>query len=642
MAPDLDIVCIGRAAVDLYGEQWGAGLEDVSSFAKYLGGSPANTAFGLARLGLKPAMLTRVGDEHHGRFVRQTLARAGVDVSAVKTDSERLTALAFLALRDRDTFPLLFYRRDCADMAIVPDDVDEALIRRSRAVLLSGTHGSQPGTRAACQRAIELARRHGAKVVLDIDYRPVLWGLTAPGLGENRYVANAAVTDQMQSLLARCDLVVGTDEEIRIAGGCEDTLEALRCLRAITAATLVLKRGPDGCVVYPGAIPATLDAGIVGQGFEVEVFNVLGAGDAFMAGFLRGWLRDEAWSTCCTWANACGAIVVSRHGCAPAMASFAELQHFLKRAAAHGLPRRLWADAELAHVHRATNRPLAWKPLAVFAFDHRLQLEQIADEVGARHERLPALKQLMVDAALATAAPPGMDRGVLLDDRYGHDALPRLTGTGLWVGRPVEAPGSLPLRWDHPGELASTLRSWPADHVAKCLVFWHPSQAPTLQAEQLQRLKSLQQACIDTGHEWLLELIPPRELGDPQVVSSMQQLYEAGLKPDWWKLTAADTPAEWQQRLDMIATHDPWCRGAVVLGLDAPLDLLATRFAAVPRAQPGRAGMQGFMVGRTIFGTTAREWLAGRIDDVTAREQLMQRYAQVMRAWVDTAPADPA
>src|SRR5437868_13882852 len=119
----LDLACIGRAAVDLYGEQLGCGLEEVSTFARYLGGSPANTAIGASRLGLKAAMITRVGDEQNGQFVRATLAREGVDVSQVATDPRRLTALVFLAIRGPDDFPHVFYRDHCADMGLVASDI---------------------------------------------------------------------------------------------------------------------------------------------------------------------------------------------------------------------------------------------------------------------------------------------------------------------------------------------------------------------------------------------------------------------------------------------------------------------------------------------------------------------------------------
>ena len=190
---------------------------------------------------------------------------------------------------------------------------------------------------------MRLAKAHGGKVVLDIDYRPVLWGLTGHGLGEERFVASDAVSAHLQTILPECDLVVGTEEEIHIAGGSTDTMAAIRAVRAAAPeALIVVKRGPMGCTAFPGAIPATIDEGVSGPGFPVEVFNVLGAGDAFMSGFLRGWLRDLPLTECCRLANACGAFAVSRHGCAPAIPSWTELEGFLRTGSEH---RRLREDA---------------------------------------------------------------------------------------------------------------------------------------------------------------------------------------------------------------------------------------------------------------------------------------------------------
>src|SRR5882724_5848240 len=123
-----DLACLGRLAVDLYAQQVGCPLEDASTFAKYLGGSSANIAFGVARLGLRAAMISRVGDEQMGRFLVQTLQKEGCDTSMVQVDPQRLTALVVLGLKDRDTFPLLFYRENCADMAIDAQAIDEAFI----------------------------------------------------------------------------------------------------------------------------------------------------------------------------------------------------------------------------------------------------------------------------------------------------------------------------------------------------------------------------------------------------------------------------------------------------------------------------------------------------------------------------------
>ncbi|MEO8311673.1 MAG: 5-dehydro-2-deoxygluconokinase [Caldimonas sp.] len=628
-----DIVCMGRAAVDLYGEQIGGRLEDMRSFAKYLGGSPANTAVGLARLGLKPAMLTRVGDEHNGRFVRERLAAEGVDVGHVTTDPERLTALVFLGIRDRDTFPLVFYRDRCADMAIDVADVDPALIASARALLLSGTHLSQPGTRAACEQAAALARRAGARVVLDIDYRPVLWGLTSPGLGEQRYVESARVSEELQRIVPSCDLVVGTEEEIRIAGGSPDTRVALHRLRAATAATIVMKQGPMGCVVFAAGIGAEGEHCIVGPGFPVEVFNVLGAGDAFMAGFLRGWLRGEAPARCAAYANACGALVVSRHGCAPAMPSWIELQHFL----AHGSSQRaVRFDADLEHLHRVTTRLRDWPELAVLAFDHRVQFEELVDARGdgavdaAAHARIARFKRLVAEGG-QRGASDSAGFGAIVDDRYGEDVLPLLTGGAGWIARPVEQPGSRPLAFEGGADIALALRDWPTEHVAKCLVSFHPDDAASLQAEQLETLRSLQAACLATDRELLIEVIPPREMacGDDTLARALDAIYTGGVRPDWWKLPPPASDAAWRAIAASIERHDRHCRGVLLLGLEASEGELARSFTvAAPHAV-----CRGFAVGRSIFAPAAAAWFAGTASDEAVIADIAARYARLVALW---------
>ena len=408
----------------------------MGSFAKYVGGSPTNTAVGAARLGLKSAVITRVGADHFGRFIREELAREGVDVRAVSADPKRLTALAILGIRDREQFPLLFYRRDCADMALDATDLDPAFIASATAMLISGTHLSTPQVFAASLRAAELARAAGRKVVFDIDYRPVLWGLTAPDRGEDRFMADAAVTERLRQVAGLCDLIVGTEEEFQILGGEADTEAALRAVRQITGALLVCKRGPLGCVAFPAEIGAGFEDGVVRAGLDVEVFNVLGAGDAFMSGFLRGWLRDEPLETCCNYANACGALVVSRHGCAPAMASWPELAQLLER----GSPqRRLREDAELEHLHWATTRRPRYDELCVLAMDHRSQFLDLAAEVGADPARIEVFKSLGLAAVRRVAGKDGRC-GMLLDARFGLGALEAAADEPYWIARPIEAP----------------------------------------------------------------------------------------------------------------------------------------------------------------------------------------------------------
>ena len=623
----IDVACLGRAAVDLYGEQIGCPLEDVSTFARYLGGSPANTAVGAARLGLASAMITRVGDEQNGRFVRATLQREGVDVTQVRTDPDRLTALVFLAIRGHDDFPHVFYRDRCADMALSAADIDPAFIARCGALLISGTHLSTQGTFDACRAAIAAARAGRARVVLDIDYRPVLWGKAGHAEGAAREIASAAATERLQEVLPACDLVVGTEEEFRVAGGSPDLMAALRQVRGRTGALLVVKRGPEGCVAFEGAIPGTLRDGLVVPGFPVEVFNTLGAGDAFMAGFLRGWLRGEPLARCARWANACGAIVVSRHGCAPAMATWRELQHFLQ----HGVRTEvLRDDAELTHVHRATSRRRQETPLRVLAFDHRSQLEKIADDAGVPRARIGAFKSLVAEAFMRVAgALPGC--GVIVDDRHGAHVLAALTGSGHWIARPVEEPGSVPLAFEAGAQLGLALRTWPRDHVAKCLMTYGAHDEEGLRAVQLAQVRTLAAACEATDRELLLEIVPPQgpAPSSSSAAQAMEQVYGAGIRPDWWKLPPATTPAAWRAIDAVIDRHDPLCRGVLILGMDASTRELESCFVAASASR----WVRGFAVGRSIFGAAAERWLGGAMGDEAAREDIARRYEEVIAAW---------
>ena len=160
-----------------------------------------------------------------GGFIREQLVREGVVVDGVHTDKDRLSRLVLLAVQAEGVSPTIFYRADCADMALDESDIDEALIARSRAIVVTGTHFSKPNAAAAQSKAIALAKRHGAKVVFDIDYRPNLWGLAGHEAGFARYVKSEAVSTRLNAALADCDLIVGTEEEIMIAAGADSVLE---------------------------------------------------------------------------------------------------------------------------------------------------------------------------------------------------------------------------------------------------------------------------------------------------------------------------------------------------------------------------------------------------------------------------------
>lgn len=323
----IDIISMGRVAVDLYAEQIGAALEDATTFRKYLGGCPGNIAVGSSRLGLRTAMFSCVGTDAMGQFLKKELTREKVDISLLHETSEHLTGLVLLGVIPPDHFPLVFYRENCADMQIKKEHVDQDFFAKAKVLLITGTGLSTESMREATHHAVDTAQSVKTRVIFDLDYRPVLWKLAAKGDGETRYVTSALVSEHYSSMLPNCDLIVGTVEEMQIAGQSDSLALAIQNIRSLTPAPIVCKLGARGCQVYLDDLskPLTVNA------YPTTVLNVLGAGDAFISGFMRGLLRNETFETCARYGNAGGAIVVSRHGCAPAMPYFEELLTFINQ-----------------------------------------------------------------------------------------------------------------------------------------------------------------------------------------------------------------------------------------------------------------------------------------------------------------------
>jgi len=629
-AKPLDIICLGRVAVDFYAQQIGARLEDASTFAKYLGGSSGNVAYGTAVQGLKSSMLARVGDEHMGRFLREELQRVGCDTSHLITDKERLTALVILGIKDQDAFPLIFYRNNCADMAISADDFDEHYIASAKVLAITGTHLSHIRTREAVLIALDYARRNNVRTVLDIDYRPVLWGLTDLGDGETRFIDDAEVSRKLQVVLPYFDVIVGTEEEFHIAGGHTNTLMALGEVRKHTQATLVCKRGAVGCSVFEAAIPSEIDGGLNVCGVRVEVLNVLGAGDAFMSGLMRGYIAGESWHQACRYANACGALVVSRHGCAPAMPSRKELDDYLSRAAQVPRPDR---DVMLKHLHRVTVRKAPERQnLGIVAVDHCWQLTDMARAAGADSARVAVLQGLLFRALEQTLKAPDLAAhhvGILAGATVSQQLLNTVTSKDWWLGRCIEALGARSLAFEY-GDLGSRLLSWPQQQVVSCLVSYHPHDSDAMRAMQAKKINEVYETCCRSGHELLFMLSSPAA-AKPQAhyyIDIMRGIYARGVRPDYWGLPAFPDRM-WGDIEHLIQTNDPYCRGIVMLALDVSADSFA-----VHCQQAANASMvKGFVVGGAIFAAAAKAWLAGDINDKQIIAALAQQYGALIADW---------
>ena len=330
MTTTYDLLCMGRSSIDLYANDIGAQFVDIDSFAAYVGGSPTNISVGARRLGLQTALLTGVGEDPVGDFILNFLQQEGIATQFIPRKPGRRTSAVVLGIEPPDKFPLVYYRENCADIALTIDDVLAAPLDNCKVFQFAGTNLSQEPSRSATLFAAERAQQSGAKVVFDLDFRPDQWhDVRAFGV-----MARAA--------LRLVDVVIGTEDEInaamltdpakmrlthsqisdtRVEG---DTRAAIATLLRHGPTAVVEKIGPDGARVH-------LESGevIEAPGYPVEVINILGAGDAFGGGFLYGYVRGWTWYKSARLGNACGAIVVTKHGCANFMPTMDQVIDFV-------------------------------------------------------------------------------------------------------------------------------------------------------------------------------------------------------------------------------------------------------------------------------------------------------------------------
>lgn len=326
-----DLITMGRVSMDLYAQNVGAPFAEVTGFDTAVGGSPVNIAIGASRLGLKSATLTAVGEDGVGDFVLRYLNNEGVSTDYIPRKPDSRTGLAILAIQPPDKFPLVFYRDNPADIHLTIEDVAALPIAQSRAVLLSGTALSRGSCRDATLFAAEQASAHGKTTFLDLDLRPDQWDHPR-AFGMN-----------IRAVMPHLDVVIGNEEEFFAFLAKDPTtvmhgntltpaeineLEAY--IQTLLAApqgpnVLVVKRGPQGVSIFTKNKPV-----IEAAGFPVEILNTVGAGDGFASGLIFGCLKGWDWYRCARIANACGAWVVARHGCAAAMPYEREILDFIE------------------------------------------------------------------------------------------------------------------------------------------------------------------------------------------------------------------------------------------------------------------------------------------------------------------------
>ncbi len=601
MSPDL--LFLGRIAVDLYGQQTATPLEETRSFARYPGGSCGNMAIAAARAGARVGLISAVGNDPMGRFLLHTLAREGVDTTVLTTHPTRRTALAFLGMLDSEADQIDFYRKDAADICIDADVIPDAYLDSGTCLAVTGTHLADTESHTSVLRILKTAANAGADIVLDVDLRRDLWRKFDGSLEGS--------VGRVRSALPLMQTVVGNEEELDLLLETDAQLPP--------GCTLLRKLGPNGaCTKGPGvefSVP----------GHRIDVVNPVGAGDAFLGNYLAALQLGDNQQEALKKANAAGAMVAARHGCANEMPFPGELARFRS---GHSQ-----TDAKIDHLHRTSMRPEIAGPILALACDHRKPF----DALVAANERTASdarhFKQLVFESmrratgGLASARP-----GMLMDPKYGAQVLDGLAAQDYWIGRPIEVTGSRPIEFEAGSDIAADIASWRPGQVAKVLVWYSADDAEDLRALQIERLHHLQSACRVAGIEWMLELVPPLDSprSDALLCRGVTQCYEAGLFPDWWKLPALDSTDGWGELEIVLDTFDPQCRGVVVLGLNEPAESLGAALSASAQA----ACCKGFAVGRTIFGDAAADWFARNIDDEAAVSQMAALYGGLIDKFI--------
>ncbi|MEZ5039471.1 MAG: 5-dehydro-2-deoxygluconokinase [Saprospiraceae bacterium] len=324
-----DVITFGRSSIDLYSNDLGAPFEEITSFGAFVGGSSTNIAVGSRRLGLKTALLTAIGNDKVGAFIKRFLDNEGVDTQFIPTIEDTRSSAVILGIEPPDRFPLVFYRHNAADLQLTIDHVLNTNLQDFKAIVLSGNALSKDPSKTATFFAAEEAVAKGTRVFLDLDFRADQW------------FDPRAYGVMVRALLPKVEIAIGTEEEI-LAASLQDSSQitikhqqvsapeikgniekAIATILNLGVKVLIVKRGAEGASIFEKG-----KAEVVVPGFPVEILNILGAGDAFGAGFIYGCMQNWDLYKSVRMGNACGAILVTKHGCANFMPTLEEALAF--------------------------------------------------------------------------------------------------------------------------------------------------------------------------------------------------------------------------------------------------------------------------------------------------------------------------
>ncbi|SFS52929.1 5-dehydro-2-deoxygluconokinase [Paenibacillus sp. BC26] len=314
-----DFTAIGRLCIDLNANEINRPMEQTMTFTKYVGGSPANIAIGMARLGRRTAFIGKIANDQMGRFILDYLQRTGIETENVVTDrSGAVTGLAFTEIKSPTDCSILMYRDNVADLLLEAGEVSEELIAQSKLLLISGTALAQSPSREAVFQALQYAKKHGTVIAFDLDYRPYTW----TSKQETAVYYNLAA--------AYCDIILGTREEFDMMEVFEQNPEHSDSVTAskwfdYNAKIVIIKHGKEGSIAYTADNKSHR-----AKSFPAKVIKTFGAGDSYAAGFLHGIMQGWTLEQCMEFGSAAACIVISSHSCSDAMPTESQVLRYIE------------------------------------------------------------------------------------------------------------------------------------------------------------------------------------------------------------------------------------------------------------------------------------------------------------------------
>lgn len=593
----VEVLSLGRTYINLESEQIGCSLKTARSFRKNISGTCALVSIGLSRLGRYCALLSKIGTDPLGDYIKETLTSEKIDPSLLITDPHHATLIALNSSAFYEHHSLL---------ELQENEIDPKMIGHAKALFLTSEIFCHDASHRAARKAIIAAKDNHTKIILALEFWPSL-GHYCPS------------QQSLETILPFCNLIFGYEEEFQAFANTQNTFEALTHLRALTDATLVVKC-PKENYVFPDVITDHWKTLARHGQFDSIQFASLHEHAAFIAGFIDGWLKGEPPS------NALKQAILSEQ-------ISQTTPEYLGLPSEKLLKHKVLKETKPAyfkHLHYVTTRHIHTAPQCLLNLGYHSHWEKMAASFNASKEMIQKAKALITQG-LFSLNESQTPIGLITDEKPGDELIHIPIPAQAMLARSIELENEIPLRFATTQDLSHTLLKWPSEHIAKVSITYHPDDKYVTRGEQEAMLLSLYQACRDTEHPLLIDITPPTNslITASTLGHIMQRFYDLGVYPDWWQFAFPRDQRSWDSIHRVIEDNDPDCLGTFI---QLPTTTLEQLSAILDQAikQPL---CKGIVLGKGLIQPVVEQWLSQKIADHILIEQIKPLFHQIMTLW---------